>query len=393
MPVKKVIIEKANRLYQLPPDLLSFTRHEKKQTLLKKTPIIDLARFDWPVRMDSDRTPKAEEFRAAGPEQIAALKEDLAGWYRDVHGAKLNPIHEIFIGGSIAQSVFGLALAFIDNGDIAFVPDLGLPLYRKVITACGGEAVGYSVSHKRVWQPDFERVRTRLGRVARLLFVNSPHNPTGAELSLKDLDDLVWMASRENIVIVNDAAYQSLSGRPVASLLAIKGGRKIGVEVGSFSYGFGLPALPFGFVAGSREVIAGLEATVGLIRPYIPSYYVSLAREAIRKYPTEGLKAARELVAGSEAEAGKFMNTLGLEPAGMDSVPFAWARIEKRARARRAARTLYRRGRILVVPGNAFGENGQGFFRLSLTAGAEAYRTAAERLKRKRNLLETEETE
>ena len=392
MPIKKVIIEKANRLYKLPPDLLSFAQFKRRPTLIKKMPTLDLARFVWPVAMDSSSLTGDDGFQPASEEQLFALKEDLAGWYEAVHGAKLNPKSEIFIGGSISQIMLSLALAFVDNGDIAFVPDLGLPLYRKVVTACGGKTVGYAITHKNDWQPDFERVRTPLGRVARLLFLNSPHNPTGAELSERDFGELVWMAARENIVVINDAAYQSLSGRKVVSLLSAKGARKIGVEVGSFTDLFGLPSLPFGFVAGSREIIAGLANTQSLLPSYLPSFYVELAREAIRQYPNAGLDLVRTAVSKANVGAAKFMEALDITPVGYDSIPFIWARISERGRAGRAARALYRRGRILVVPGNSFGETGQGYLRLSLTSSGATFEAAAERLRKKRSILSAEET-
>jgi LL-diaminopimelate aminotransferase len=391
MPVKKVIIEKANRLYKLPPDLLSFARIKSRQTIIKKTPTIDLARFVWPVTMDPDSLPSHDGFLPASTDQLTALKEDLADWYLAVHGAKLNPKSEIFIGGSISQLMLSLALAFIDNGDIAFVPDLGLPLYRKVVTACGGETVRYSITHKNDWQPDFERVRTPLGRVARLLFLNSPHNPTGAELSERDFGELVFMAARENIIVINDAAYQSLSGRRVVSMLAAQGARKIGVEVGSFSYLFGLPGLPFGFVAGNREIIAGLVNVQALLPNHLPSFYVELAREAIRQYPNTGLDTVRKKVSRARVGAAKFMEALDLTLVGYDGIPYIWARIAERGRAGRAARTLYSRGRVLVVPGNAFGETGQGYLRLSLTSSNDNFEAAAARLRRKRGLFSAEE--
>ncbi|MEA3297511.1 MAG: aminotransferase class I/II-fold pyridoxal phosphate-dependent enzyme, partial [candidate division Zixibacteria bacterium] len=243
MPIKKVIVEKANRLYRFPPEIMSLASSERKRSLRKKTDVLDLAGFNWPVGFDSAESSPHSVLSPVETRKLDRLKEELADWYLTVHGARLNPSREIFIGAGISSSIFGLSLAFIDNGDIAFVPDLAVPLYKKVTTACGGESVGYSISTRDNWRPNFERVGTRLGRVARVLFVNSPHNPTGYELDEKDMADLVWTAGRENIMIINDAAYQTISERKVVSLMGIDGGRKVGVEVGSFAYHFGLPPL------------------------------------------------------------------------------------------------------------------------------------------------------
>ena len=172
-------------------------------------------------------------------------------------------------------------MAFIDHGDITFVPGLGLPTYRRVVAACGGEPVAYSVMSKDNWKPNFERVGTRLGRVARVMFVNTPHNPTGAELDEKEMADLVWLASKENIMIINDAAYQNISERKSTSLLSITGGRKVGVEVGSFAYHFGLPSMPLSFVVGNPEIISGLKLSSRLIRPFLFATHLHAATATV----------------------------------------------------------------------------------------------------------------
>lgn len=384
MLVKKVVIDKANRLYQLPPDIDSFVPAEPRRSLVRKTEVLDLASFAWPSG-DEHGLPEGEAgLQAASRERLDNLKEELAGWFYTYHGAKIDPSKEIFLGGRISSLMFTIALAFVDNGDIAFVPEVGIPLYRRVTTACGGETVSYSVSPKNDWLPDFERIHTRLGRVAGILFVNSPHNPTGAELSEKNMADLVWLAGRENIIVVNDAAYAAISGRKQVSLMSVNGGKRVGVEVYSFAYHFGLPAVPFGFVVGNREIITGAKLAARLVSTFIPDSYVDLALRGIRQFPNDLLRETRAAMAGNSAEGAKLLSMLGLEKAGFDAVPFIWAKIERRRQAATATALLYRRSRILAIPGTAFGDTGEGFLRFSLTAPAALYSAAVQRLRKKR---------
>jgi aspartate/methionine/tyrosine aminotransferase len=379
MALKKVVVDKANRIYQLAPDLFSFTRDKTRRGLIKKTELIDIGKFNWPVLPEDSATGKGSQ-TPASQEKIDQLKEALIDWFATHHKAKIVSPKEIYIGGRISTLVFSIALAFIDNGDIVFVPELGLPLYRRVTMACGGEAIGYGVSGKNNWMPEFERISTRLGRVARLLFLNSPHNPTGATLNQRDLENLVWMASRENITLVNDAAYQSISERTPASLMSIEGARHVGVEVYSFSYLLGLPPIPFGFVVGNRDVISGLNEASALMPQYIPQHFVETALEAIRNYPVAALGQCRKQFDQSAAEATKLLELLSLEKSGYDTTPFIWARIERRRHALTLANLLYRRSRVLAAPGTAFGENGEGYLRFSLTASAATYREACDRI-------------
>ena len=261
--IKKVVIDKANRIYQIPPDIFSFTKDKSRQSLIKKTELVDIARFNWPVPFENIQDFNIENLKPASESRLELLKNKLAEWFSAYHNIKILNPKEIYIGGSISRILFNISLSFLDRGDIVFVPELGMPLYRKVITACGAEPVNYGISGKNNWQPDFEKINSRIGSVARLMFLNSPHNPTGAVCDEKELANLVYTASRENIIVINDAAYQSISERKIPSLLSVEGGKKVGVEVYSFSYLLGLPALPFGFAVGHREIINGLKPAGG----------------------------------------------------------------------------------------------------------------------------------
>ncbi|NOY88288.1 MAG: pyridoxal phosphate-dependent aminotransferase [FCB group bacterium] len=386
MVVKKVIIDKANRLHQLPPDIFSFAKNKLKPSLIKKTELIDLAHFQWPITMDESLLPNATGFKPTDVKRINQLKDLLIEWFDTYHKAKIKP-NELFIGGRISSLIFKVALAFIDYGDIAFVPGLGHPLYKKIITAAGGEAVSYSITYKNRWQPRFDRMNTRLGKVARLLFLNSPHNPTGVVLNEKDWENLIWMASRENIMLINDAAYQSYREPTPPSLIGTNGGRKVGIEIYSFPYLLGLPYLPFGFAVGNKDIINGLKQASSLIPDYIPDYYIDMVLRAIHEYPNEALIKMRKNCRQAAGAANDLFALLDLEKSNYDTIPFLWAKIEKLRQATSLTNILYRRYRILTIPGSSFGDTGEEYLRFSLTAGSESFRKAYERIKNKPRLL------
>lgn len=391
MLVKRIIIDKANRMYQLPPEILSFTRSERPTRLLRKTDILDLARFNWPIKMETEAISGELDFAPASDAKLSQVREELANWFLNYHQVKLNPAKEIFLGGSISSILLTLSMAFVDHGDLVFVPDVGLPLYRKVTAACGGQPVPYSLSPRNSWAPDFEKINSRLGRVARLLYLNSPHNPSGSELSVKEMEHLTWIAGRENIAIINDAAWQTISGRKHLSLLSVTGGKKVGAEVYSFAYQFGMPDLRFGFAAGNREIINGLETASRVNHHLIPGFAADLALAAIRRFPNEGLTEVRKQFAQSAADASALLEILSLEKQSLDTTPFIWARISRRSRATTTAARIYRRARVLIAPGTDFGDNGEGYLRFSLSASPDIYRLAVGRLKKKLRMIRRDE--
>lgn len=389
MPIKKVIIDKAHRLYQLPPAINSFSPHFKRGKLLKKVDLIDLATFKWPIEMEMemDKDISEKSFLPATPEKINQLQEELTNWFLSYHGVQLNPHKEIYIGANITRMLLNLTLAYIDKGDIAFVPELGIPIYKTTTAIAGGQPVEYEISERTDWQPDFEKLNSRLGYVARVLFLNNPHNPTGAELSNKDFENLIWIAARENILLVVDAAYQAFTGRKNSSLLSVKNGKAVGIELYSFAYQFGLPSLPFGFAVGNKDVIHGLKTISKLNSPFIHDYYVEWALKAIRSFPNKELKLLKNDFTKKNSHLTELLELLSLEKSGFDTTPFAWAKITRRSRSMNAANILYRRSRILVTPGKALGDCGEGFLRFSLTAPVESYKKAFNRAKNKLSFL------
>lgn len=391
--IKKVLIDKANRLYQFPPDIFSFMRETGKKPIIKKAEIIDLGRFNWNIPFDEKLKIDTGSLNAAKPDKLKQLKEALADWFYELHKIRLNPLKEIFIGGRISSMILSTALAFVDSSDIVFVPELGLPSYRKAVTTAGGEPVSYAISNKNEWLPNFERLSTRLGRVARLLFLNSPHNPTGTVLSQQDLENLIWVAARENIALVNDAAYQSVSDAKKNSLIGIKDGKRVGVELHSFSYTFGLPHLPFGFAIGYKELIEGITQTSSLAPAFIPDYYVDLALDAIRKYPSEMIQQKKKDFKKTAVEASRLFELISLENMSSGSIPFLWAKLPRRKSSHTFASQLYRKYRIICAPGSVFGDTGEGYLRFSLTASPGSYTKAYDRIKKRLRLLKKEQAE
>ena len=375
-------------MFKLPPPLFSLLQKEKTKTSFLKTNILNFSKFNWPVETDSELRLDSESLSPANDKKIQKLKEAVSDWFLKRHNISLIPEKEVYIGSGIRNLILNLGLSFIDNGELAFVPGLGYPHYRRTVAACGGESIAYDLNEKNGWLPELESFETPAGRVAKLMFLNSPHNPTGATLSAKDISFLIRVAAKENIMLINDAAYQSLSELNPLSILSIAGGKNVGVELYSFSYTFGLPALPFGFVAGNRDVINGLKQIERLSPQPILNIYADLALSAMKQFPNSHLKNVRRLISQNYGELLRLAELLELEEVGKRSVPFLWGKISGRKSSLRAANLLYRQGRIMAVPGSEFGDSGEGYLRFSLTEPSDNYVEAFKRIKKKRRLFQ-----
>ncbi|MCX6829946.1 MAG: pyridoxal phosphate-dependent aminotransferase [candidate division Zixibacteria bacterium] len=379
--IKKVVLDKADRLYHFPFDLEDYFPRKTLRTSEKRTATIDLGHFRWPIA-EAEWNYHESPLELAAAEDIIRLKAALADWLRKEYSLKIDPYREIFIGHGIRRTIFDLCLAFIEYGDIVLCPEPGLPAYRRCTIAAGGVPVSYPISERTEFKPSFKRLSVKLGKLARIMFLNNPHNPLGTVLDETDLAELVRVASKENIFIINDSAYGSLAKEKYVSLLAIPGGDKVALEVFSFSYAFGLKYLPFGFALGPSAIIAGLESITRTTGLFIPRAWVEYALSGINSYPSADLTNTRKNIDQSRLTAREMAEQFSWKVVGSDSAPFLWLRIPGRRDSASYAAALFRRRKILVLPGNAFGESCDGYVRLSLTATPDEFRAASERLTR-----------
>jgi LL-diaminopimelate aminotransferase len=264
-----------------------------------------------------------------------------------------------------------------------------MPFYRKFVISVGGVPVTYSISSKTAYKPSFSRLPENLSKTAKVIILNSPNNPLGMMMDETELGELVRSASKQNIFIVNDAAFCSLAEEKHPLLRTVPGGRKVGLEVFSFPFTFGLPYIPFGFAVGPPEIINGLEIIGKTIGACIPKMWLKPVSKAIADYPSTQLSEVRKNIGQSRLKAEQLADNTDWKIVGGKSCPFLWVKLHERKHSSAYATALFRRKRILTLPGTAFGETGEGFLRLSLTARIEDFSEAISRLSKKLSLRPT----
>lgn len=379
--IKKVILDKADRLYHLPFDLDEYFPRQTLQSAARRFPQIDLGRFHWPVEKWQGDGPGSSEI--AGAKELLTLREALASWLQEEFSLRINPRKQIFIGHGIRRILLDFSLAFIEYGDLVLCPEPGLPAYRRDIIIAGGMPLSYQISEKTNYKPSLKKFSANVGKTAKVLVLNSPHNPLGSVLDESDIGELIRYASRDNILLVNDAAYCSLAEEKFLPLLSLPGGDRVSLEIFSVPLTFGLPHIPFGFAVGPAETIGALESAGRLTGQFVPVGWVWAALKAIEQYPSAELKNVRKRIEQSRQAAKQMVEKFDWKPLGHDSAPFLWTKIPGRKASAAFATALLRRRGILTLPGTAFGDAADGYLRLSLTASAEEYRSAEEQLGRR----------
>lgn len=187
-----------------------------------------------------------------------SFKKVAAHYMSEVFGVTdLDPDTEILhsIGSKTALSM--LPACFINPGDLVLMTTPGYPVLGTHAKYYGGEVFNMPLLEENGFLPDLDAVPSDVCGRAKLMVLNYPNNPTGASATREFFEKAIAFAKKNEIIIIQDAAYAALifEGEPL-SILQVPGGKDVAVELHSLSKGFNMTGWRIGFVVGNPLVVA-----------------------------------------------------------------------------------------------------------------------------------------
>ncbi|HEY2006908.1 MAG TPA: LL-diaminopimelate aminotransferase [Solirubrobacteraceae bacterium] len=314
---------------------------------------------------------------------LPAFREAVAAFYERRFGVTLDPETEVMPAIGAKECIFNLNLAFLDPGDVALASDPGYPVYTGGPLLAGGEPYLMGLEPERGFAPDFGAIPAETLERARLMFINYPNNPTGAIAPEGVFQDAIALAQRADFLVVHDNAYSetTFDGYVAPSFLATPGAKDVGVEVFSLSKGYNMTGWRCAAIVGNADAIGEywrLKSNIdsGLFEAVQLAGAAALAPEvdADVKAMNAVYQRRRDLVCEALASAGVQVTP----PKG---TIYIWAPIPAgfETAAQYCEYVLESTG-VIISPGGAYGPNGEGFFRISLTTPDERLLEAVKRL-------------
>jgi LL-diaminopimelate aminotransferase len=194
---------------------------------------------------------------------IREFKEAAVQYLKTFFGVSdLNPETEINHSIGSKTALAALPLCFVNPGDTVLVTVPGYPVLATHARYLGGQVVNVPLLRENGYLPDLKTIEADTARRAKLFYVNYPNNPTGAAATERFFDELIAFADANNILIVQDAAYATLSykDKPL-SLLSRPGGKDVALELHSMSKSYNMTGWRLGFLAGSAKTIKAYADT------------------------------------------------------------------------------------------------------------------------------------
>lgn len=312
---------------------------------------------------------------------IPELRQGFAEWYRKWYKVELNPATEIqpLIGSK--EGILHITLAFVNPGDGVLVPNPGYPTYQSVSRLAEADVISYDLDEKNNWQPDFEALeKTDLSHV-KLMWVNYPNMPTGANATTELFEKLVHFGKKHNILIVNDNPYSFILNERKLSILAIDGAKDISMEMNSMSKSHNMAGWRMAMLAGNEQFVKWVLAVKsnvdsGMFRPMMIAAAQSLRNsEEWHNEMNYVYDRRREL-------AYKIMDLLECKYDKNQVGMFIWAKIPDtwKNAGELADKILYETN-VFITPGFIFGSNGNRYIRISLCSPESMLKEVLERLK------------
>ena len=329
---------------------------------------------------------KAETFHGYGPEQgYDFLKESLQGYYAS-HGVKLD-LDEIFVSDG-AKSDVGNILDIFGTDNLVLVPDPVYPVYVDTNVMAGRKIQYMNATEENGFLPLPEESVD-----ADIIYLCSPNNPTGAVYTKEQLQKWVDYANEREAVMLFDAAYECFITDPTLPriIFEIPGAKTCAIEFCSFSKTAGFTGTRCGYTVVPKALVRQdtplnkmwlrRQTTKFNGVPYI------VQKGAAAVFTQEGLPQIKETI-GYYLDNAKIiaqaMDELGIWYTGGTNSPYIWLKCPNNMKSWDFFDLLLEQANVVGTPGAGFGNNGEGFFRLTAFGNRENTQEAVERIK---NLL------
>ncbi|CDF78080.1 aminotransferase [Formosa agariphila KMM 3901] len=311
---------------------------------------------------------------------LPELREAMGEFYKAQFGVDVDPASEILPLMGSKEGILHISMAFLNAGDEVLIPNPGYPTYASVTKLVEAKAVTYDLDETNGWLPDLEALeQTDLSKV-KVMWVNYPHMPTGANATEALYVELVAFAKRNDILIVNDNPYSFVLNEKPKSILSVPGAKDICIELNSLSKTFNMAGWRVGMVLGNAE---HLSAVLKVKSNMDSGMFYGIQKGAIEALKSTNMwfKSLNSVYQKRRDLVWKLADLLGCTYDVNATGLFVWSKLPEGVDAETFIDKILYENSIFITPGIIFGSQGKGYIRFSLCASEQELEEAITRIK------------
>ena len=380
------------RIKRLPPYVFAIVNDLKSKARAQGEDVIDLGmgnpdqetpRHIVDKLVEAARNPRNHRYSAS--RGITRLRKAVTSWYRTRYGVDLDPESEAIATIGAKEGMAHLALAVLQPGDGALVPNPTYPIHSYSVVIADGDLRSVPLVPGEDFFARLQETAKLAWPKAKLLILSFPHNPTTACVDRDFFVKVVDFAREHHLMVVHDFAYADFTfdGYKAPSFLEVPGAKDVGVEIFSLSKSYNMPGWRVGFVCGNSKMIHALGRIksyldYGAFQPIQIAAIIALEGEqgCVGDIVELHRKRRDVLVDG--------LNKIGWKVEKPRGTMFVWAPIPEEFRSMGSlefSKLLIQECKVAVSPGIGFGEYGDGHVRFALVENEQRIRQALRGLK------------
>jgi len=386
-------MEEFRRIGRLPPYVFNIVNELKVQARAREEDIIDfgMGNPDLPtpphiVGKLCEAATNPRNHRYSASRGIAKLRAAIADWYKRRYEVEVDPEAEAIVTIGAKEGLSHLALAIVEPGDVALVPNPTYPIHTYSIVIAGGDVRSVRLNQGEDFFENLLGSFRACWPPPKLLIISFPHNPTTACVDQSFFNRVVSFAREHDLLVVHDFAYADLTfdGYQAPSLLQVEGAKEVGVEFFTLSKSYNMPGWRVGFAVGNRNLIAALARIksyldYGIFQPVQIAAIIALngpqgcVQETVNIY-----RSRRDVLCDG-------LNRIGWQVEKPKGTMFVWTRIPEPYRcigSLEFSKFLLEKAKVAVSPGIGFGQYGDEYVRFALVENEHRTRQALHGVKR-----------
>ena len=337
----------------------------------------------WHIREAGIKALEKSKTRYTSNWGLIELREEISKKLGKKYGLKYNPNTEVLVtvGGSEAIEIAVKAL--INPGDEVLIPEPSFVCYVPIVQMAGGVPVIINTLEKDEFRLTAQQLKDAITDKTKLLIFPFPNNPTGAIMERAHLEEIAEVLRDTNILVLSDEIYAELTygGISHTSIAQIDGMAERTILISGFSKTYSMTGWRLGYVCGPEPILTQLVKIHQFCIMSSPTVSHSAAIEALKN----GDEDIKSMLAEYDVRRTYIVNEFRkigfscFEPKGAF---YAFPCIESTGlSSEEFCERLLREKKVAAVPGNAFGESGEGFIRVSYCNSLTNLKTALSRIK------------
>jgi LL-diaminopimelate aminotransferase len=382
----------AERLKNIPPYLFMQLRNKIKKMAASGADCISLSIGDpdkpTPAHIiealrEAVLDPYNHQYPTDEQKGMLAFREAVSRWYLRKYAVALDPKSEVLALGGAKEGIHSFMMAVVNPGDVVLITSPGYPGYRANILMAAGQPYEIPLLEENGFLPDIDSIPDEICQKAKAFFLNYPNNPTGACANRSYFSRLVAWAKKREIILVHDNPYSEIvfPGCEKLSLLEISGAKDICVEFNSLSKYYNMTGWRIGMAVGNEEIISAMCK----FKESVTSGVFNAIQLASIKAMDEGdqvIQDTLDVYRRRREMALEALDQMGISVSPGMGTFYLWVPVPNGQSSMEFTERLLDDACVLVTAGTAYGQYGEGYFRLSLTLPDDRLREALERIKR-----------